>query len=482
MKKLIYTAAILSAFALVGCNGFLEEAPKLSQSDELTLSTLDGLDKATAGCYSPLASSNWYGQDMILVNELKTMEGKKNIGTKYDSGRCKAHYAVNWTSSSTTALWGTAYYTIVSADEVIDNIPAVDPDGEYTNDLKAECLFLRALAHFDLVRTYAQPYCYTSDASHAGVPVVLHKDPSGNPARNTVKEVYDQVIADLLEAEKIIDPSYIRDGKDAASLVTLPAIQALLARVYLYSEQWQKAADYATKVIEDYDFTLWTAADYKDPKTSPFTKDVHELDDEVIFEVYASSQNSYDGYWDGLANMAGPGSYGDAGATQQLMALYEPDDARLNLFVDSSYGDKEDKSCVWSGKYLGKGVATPDVVNVVVLRLSEMYLIRAEATALHGATASKTAVEDLKAIAGRMGASTQPATVSGIAKERIKELCWEGHLWFDLGRTKTDMTRTDETGTNIISEIKWGSKYFAMPIPESQIKVSGGVLVQNEGY
>ena len=483
MKKLIYTAAIISAAAFTACSkGFLDEAPATSQSDEMTLSTYDGLDNSTAGCYSPLASTNWYGQDMILINELKTMEGKKLIGTAYDSGRCISHYQVNWSASNTTALWGTAYYTIVAADEVIDHCDNVDADEQDLANIKAECLFIRALAHFDLVRTYAQPYCYTTDASHAGVPVVTHKDPSGNPARNTVKEVYDQVIADLLEAEDIIDPDYIRDGKDASACVTLEAIQALLARVYLYSEQWQKAADYATKVIDSGKFTLWTADDYKKPETSPFCADTHDGSDEVIFEVYGSIQNSYDGYWDGLANMCGPGTYGDAGATNQLVALYEEGDARANLFVDSSYGTKEDKDALWSAKYLGKGAATPDLVNVIVLRLAEMYLIRAEATALHGATAKATPVQDLTTIASRMGATTQPATPTGIATERIKELCWEAHLWFDLGRTQKDMTRTDETGTNVISEIKWGSKYFAMPIPESQIEVSNGVLVQNEGY
>lgn len=487
--NILYIALAAGVLLTSSCTDFLTEAPKLDQSDELTLSNYNGLNLSTAGAYSPLASGNWYAQDMIMINELKTLNGKKLIGTEYDTGRFTSHYQVNWNANNTTSLWGTAYYTITSASEVIDHLGNAEGESGVSEqdikNLEAECRFIRALAHFDLVRTYAQPYCYTSDASHLGVPVVLHKDPSGNPARNTVKEVYDAVIEDLLTAESLIDPEYRRaDVKDETATVTVYAIQALLARVYLYSEQWQNAADYATKVINSEKFKLWTAKDFEDPEATPYTEDTHKIDgtDEVIFEVYGKITNAYDGYWDGLANNCAPGSYGDAGATDQLIDIFEEGDARGNLFVDDSYGSKTAEGAYWSSKYLGKGDGVPDATNVIVLRLAEMYLIRAEAVALHGATSEVSAIDDLKAIAERMGATAPNATVSGIASERNKEFNWEGHLWFDLGRTKTDMTRTDETKTGVITSITWGSKYFAMPIPYSQVKVSNGVLVQNEGY
>ena len=195
--------------AFTGCQDFLVEEPILSQSNELTLGSYEGLDKAVAGAYAPLASVNWYGADFIIRNELKTANGKKWIGTSYDSGRCNDLYNINQNANNTSALWGTAYYLISAANNVIDNLEGKESDTATAQDLanlKAECLFLRALAHFDLVRTYAQPYNYTADASHLGVPVVLHTDAAAKPARNTVAEVYAQVIADLLEAEKTIDP------------------------------------------------------------------------------------------------------------------------------------------------------------------------------------------------------------------------------------------------------------------------------------
>ena len=193
MKKYIAISFVALAAFAVSCKDFLVEEPILSQSNELTLSTYDGLDKATAGAYSPLASSTWYGASFVIMNEMHTMNGKKFIGSDFDSGRCNDYYNLNYNENNTTGLWGYGYFVISAVNNVMDNLEGKESDNvtvQDLNNLKAECLFLRALSHFDLVRTYAQPYCYTADASHPGVPVVLKTDPSALPKRNTVKEVY----------------------------------------------------------------------------------------------------------------------------------------------------------------------------------------------------------------------------------------------------------------------------------------------------
>lgn len=472
MKKYIIIA--FAAFAtFTGCQDFLVEEPILSQSNELVLSTYDGLDKAVAGAYSPLASSSWYGADFIIRNELKTSNGKKWIGSTYDSGRCNDLYNLNYDPNNTSPLWSAAYYVISAANNVMSNLEGkegTDVTAQDLNNLKAECLFLRALSHFDLVRTYAQPYCYTADASHLGVPVVLVTDPAGKPARNTVAEVYTQVINDLLEAENIIAPDYVRKGvTDAKAVVTLEAIQALLSRVYLYSEQWQNSADYAAKVINSKKFTLWTAEDVED--AACYAVDV-PTGGEVIFEIYGSKSNSYDAYRDGLSPMCGPNGYGDAGASTDLKNIYEAADVRGTLF-------QEKDGVLWTAKYVGKGVATPDLSNTIVIRLSEMYLNIAEAV-LNGAT-GHDGVAALKAIADKRGATPQNVTSEGVFTERHKELAWEGHLWFDLGRTKRNMTRTDFVGDASAKDLEWGNYKWAMPIPLREFGVNIN-LVQNEGY
>ena len=100
MKKYILIPLVALA-AFNSCQDFLVEAPVMAQSNELTLSTYEGLDKAVMGAYSPLASTSWYGADFVLINELKTSNGKKWIGSSWDSGRCNDLYNINFNPNFT---------------------------------------------------------------------------------------------------------------------------------------------------------------------------------------------------------------------------------------------------------------------------------------------------------------------------------------------------------------------------------------------
>ena len=466
----------MALVSLTACEGFLDEAPLTSQSDELTLSTEDGINSAVGGAYAPLASNYWYGAEFIIRNEMKTSNGKKSA-TK-DSGRLIDDYNVNYSPTNTySGVWTYAYYVISCANTIIDKIG--DTTDETLNNYKAECLFLRALSHFDLVRVFAQPYNYTADASHLGVPIILQQDLTAKPARNTVKEVYEQIVADLLAAEGLISPSYVRAGTDPASSVTLYAIQALLSRVYLYSEQWQKAADYATKVIDSGKYEMWTADEFltlkDDDASSAFWNDA-QTDGEVIFEIYGNKSNSFDGYHDAISPMTTPEGYGDAAASLDIVNLYEEGDIRGRMFI---VGEEDTAGDYWTAKYYGKGMANPDYNNTIVLRLSEMYLNRAEAI-INGASSTSTATADMEMVTKNRGASAQPASKAGVWLERQKEFAWEGHLWFDLARTGRDMTRSDVLG-NVVKEIKAGDYRWAMPIPDHDISCNEN-LEQNEGY
>lgn len=471
-KYIAIASAALALCCANACQDFLTEEPKLAQSNELTLSTLNGINKAVAGAYSPLVSSTWYGSNFILLNEMKTGNGKKYIGSNYDSGRLKEAYNINYSESSTYGLWQYGYYVISAVNNAIDALPNVEGDEQTKNNIKAEALFLRALAHFDLVLTYAQPYSYTADASHDGVPVVLHSDPDGKPERASVAKVYEQIVSDLLEAESIIDPSYVRSGvTDAKAAVSIYAIQAFLSRAYLYMGKWQEAANYATKVINSGKYTMWTAADMQN--AACFREDVPK-GGEIIFEVYGIKANDYDAYHDALCPMTGPNGYGDGGASADLYDSYEDGDVRGTLF-------QADGDVVWTAKYAGKGFGKPDVNNTIVFRLSEMYLNRAEALINGASIDGVNAIDDLKTIADNRGASVQPQTLVGVYEERRKELAWEGHLWFDLARTKRDMTRTDFIGDPSAKEVKAGDYRWAMPIPLREYGVNPN-LTHNPGY
>ena len=170
MKKIILYSLIIP-FVLIGCSDFLDQKPKLTTSNELSLSTYNGLNSATLGAYAPLYSTDWYGSNFILAAELRGGNSKNPISAGYGSSRMTDDPKWNYTETGTSPLWNIAYFTISAANNVLnaaDNV--TDANEADIKNLKAECLFIKALAHFDLVRIYAQPYSYKPEM--AGVPYI----------------------------------------------------------------------------------------------------------------------------------------------------------------------------------------------------------------------------------------------------------------------------------------------------------------------
>ena len=288
MKKIILSIAVLS-LALSSCDDFLTKEPKQNQSDELALATFSGIDEATAGNYVNLRSGSWYGSTFPVTFDV--MCGNCAVGP-INTGRMRSEVIWNYNPNSTLGLWAAAYNMILGCNRVLSAFDegTFNREGatdEQINSVKAENLFLRAIAYFDLVRVYAQPYGYIkangiTGTEALGVPIIREDDLSARPARNTVAEVYEQlIIPDLQEAERLMSTSYVRANvKDRKAAITVPVIQALMARVYQYHEDWQLAADYATKVINNGSYRLLSG--------NNFVKqwDGTVSGDETIFKIY----------------------------------------------------------------------------------------------------------------------------------------------------------------------------------------------------
>ena len=498
MKKYIIALfAVLTLAASCSVKEFLTEDPVMSQSTELTLSDYNGLNKAIAGAYSPLADGTWYGAFFVLDAEMRAGNAMIPTNTNFQSGRMQVPYTMTYSPDATSGLWGTAYYVISACNNVIN---AIDNNAETLitsshpqadlNNLKAEALALRALSHFDLLRLYSH-----LDGSNGdfGVCVITEPQlPTDMPARATVEETYAQIIKDLTDAESLMADGYQRSGvTDPKGTFNKLAIQALAARVYLYHKDYAKAADYASKVINSGKFQLWTADEYP----SVWGKEIAGNGGEVIFEIYGKQTNAYDEWWEGPSHMTNPLGYADCAASAQLTNLFEEGDVRGTKGVRGDASNPRDDGKVmfctdqeqvsggqlWTMKYYGKGdgnaTSTPDFNNVIVLRLSEMYLIRAEAS-VNGA--GSTAQADLNAIRANRGASllSSVPTKNDVALERRLELNFEGHFWFDLDRTGGSISYSD---ANITRNIAAGDKLWALPIPKSQVDINEN-LVQNPGY
>ena len=209
-----------------------------------------------------------------------------------------------------------AYSTIAKVNNIINVIDGgfsqTGVTTEQLNQLKGECLFIRALSYFDLARIYCQPY--VAGRNNEGVPVVLLTE-NGYPARNNVGEVYDRVVEDLLASIPLLSVTSPR--KDDAAWATKAASNALLAKVYLYIGSWQNAADYATAVIGTTGLSLFTAADYTTWDNGGYWGSGGP-GAEIIFQVDGSEGNTSHGYWEAISYLMDPEGYGDIAASNDL--------------------------------------------------------------------------------------------------------------------------------------------------------------------
>lgn len=471
--------AILSAGLFTSCSDFLTEEPKQEQSNELTFATFDGVNKAAAAMYGMFQSDAWYDGEFTLMSELRCGNAK-NPTSVPGSGRYRTDTQWIYSDHSTSPLWSYAYYTIARANNVINNLDdkvGVDATQQQVNNVKAEALFIRALCYFDLVITYCQPYNYNAtEDDKMGVPLVLVTE-NGKPARDSKENVYNQIVADLLQAESIMADDYVRSGvTDKAATPTKPAIQALLSRVYLYMNKWQEAANYATKVINNKKYELAPADAY----AAMFSAATAPAGGEIIFEVYGSDKNEY---WDnsGWAHLPymtttdDEGSHGDVCATKDLYDLYSEGDVRKSMY-------KQHGNDYFPTKYSGKPKdSDPKYTNIPILRLSEMYLNRAEAIINGASVQGVTAESDLRKIATVRGASqTAAATKQGVFDERRRELAFEGHITADYARCNKSMTRKDFDDSKN-KDVAFPSYMWALPIPNRE-RTANPNVAQNPGY
>jgi len=467
-KILKYTGLILFVVLTFSCEEFLDKSPALESTNELALSTFEGLEAATNGAYSPLYSSSYYGRDFLVTCDLK---GGNCKASPINTGRFR--YDFTWTNndSYTSFMWQRAYQTITRASNVLEYAELLeDPDvNELDLDqLKGECLFLRALAHFDLVRMYAQPY--SSSPQSLGVPIIT-KTELKYPSRSTVAEVYEQIVSDLEDAIGLLSAQGRNTGGkgSAAGFANKNSARALLAKVFLYMEKWQDAADFAADVIQA-GYVLYDTSNY-------LTSWGLNNQTEVIFEVVGKDGQEFFPQFDDIGNIYDPNGYGDVCTTDDLMNLFEVGDIRSELF--KTHADYPGYN--WTNKYPGKSHTREN--NSPVLRLSEMYLIRAEA-ALNGAT-GYDALSDYNILRINRGlANATTVNLQDIYDERRRELCFEGNQLWDLSRTGRGLDR-DESEIKITEtdniDIPFPDYRWAMPIPAQEIFVNVN-LKQNPNY
>ena len=449
---------LLTFFSFTACEDELNLQPQQSLSTEESLGDIVGLETALQGAYNRMQDLNYYGRDFVVIPEA----GGDNILLSLDnSNRFVANNYYTLTADNTAgAFWSDAYAVIALVNNILENIDLVE-DGtqEQKDQLMGQALAIRALAHFDLVRLFAPPYA-KGGGSQVGVPVVL-KTEIGSPSRNTVEEVYQQVIADFTQAINLLN------NDNAPFFISEMAAKALLSRVYLYKGENGQAEQLATDVISSGLFSLV-------PNDSYIASWGVDGSSEEIFTLrFLGPENR------GANNLGSiyiPESYGDLRPTQDFFDLLDPADVR-NQFIRSIDGDEYQYK--FPGMFGFPGLASPRII-----RLAEVILNRAEARAKTGNFAG--AIEDMNLIRSRAGieplSPPDGEVLEEVLLERRRELCFEGQRTFDIFRNGEDLVRIEcnlPQGNNCT--VAYSSHLITYPIPTRELNANPN-MTQNEGY
>ena len=415
-KILIASVVILS---LTNCNKRLDVDPQQSIDASTALNSAQDLEAALIGAYSILAGGQLYGTNLFMLADLQAAEGMATWRGTFQGQRQVSLHNMTRDNSEASRTWIAAYRAINMANIVLDKINIVT-DPAQKSKIEGEALFIRGIMHFELVRYYGKPWGATASNDGPGIVVKTTPTYSEEPAmaRGTVKQAYDQAIADLTSAAGKLPAS---NGVRADRYVA----QAFLARIYLQQSDYAKARDAANTVIQSGGYSM------NDDVLDAFLED---NTDEVIWEIEQDVQNNAGTSNDGLAtfyaSMPGVGR-ADVRVDEPFVFTYDVNDVRRTAWYYKGTGARPNNWYTYKWNSFSQ--------NLPVIRLAEMYLIRAETNLRLGTTAGATPASDLAQVRNptRVGLPTIAApTLNDILNERILELAFEGLRVHDVKRLK----------------------------------------------
>ena len=455
MKKIFSKILSITALSVViaSCSSDSLE-PSLVQSRDFTLnppSTVQDLNLLANGMYKRMVAVPYYGRDLIIYNEVRTDNAYSNNA----SGRFLNVGTGTLTAAAAypTDTWTQIYRVIANANLIINS----SITGAAADDLKAQALVARALAHFDLLKLFGQHHVTGQGGLEAlGVPYVkTYRDLNQlAPARNKVSEVKQFIYADLDAALPLFGSAldYTKINKQSA--------YAIKSRVGIYFGDWSIAKDAAATALGLGTATIVPQSGF----VSSFAADGKQANS--VFELVQLS-NDNNGI-NGLYQIYGATNYGDVviNDTQNFQAIYETADVRKSAFMIGTIAGYQRNI----GKY------TKLATNTKVIRYEEIVLNYAEALLETGDAAG--ALTHINRITAQRGATAYTtATKANVLLERRKELAFEGFRFDDRVRNGLG-TPTSPKATTAFA---YGDYRMAFPIPQSEIN-GNAAMKQNYNY
>ena len=454
---------VVGLVSLASCKKeFLELNPSTSLPPNLALGTESDLLIALRGTYAGLRNVDLYGRSVPVLGDIladNTYQSTQNTNryTLFNN------YTFNTTDGNVAGLWGSAYNVILRANNIINADVASNAN---VDQYKGEAYAVRALAYFTLVRYFARPY--TDNPAGLGVPIVTFFDAELKPSRSTVQEVYDLIIDDLSQAYTLMTKF------TNSSQFSKYAARGLQAKVYLTMGDKANALTAAQDVITNGGFTVVSAANHQAYWTSPAIRTDKV---ETLFEV--SSDAVANLAFDALPYLYSQGgNYGDLLNSDSLYALFDATDVRRNLYPTGNR--PAGVPVVFVEKFPS---ILADRSDTKVLRMSEIYLIAAEAS-LPGNEAD--ALMYVNYVTARRNAtpiaSTGAQLFEDIIEERRKELAFEGDRYMDLQRLMRDVVRSNNYPA-AARLIEYSNFRRILPIPQGELDANPNIREeQNPGY
>ncbi len=458
MKTIYHRITLIAVFALsiTGCRDQLNIKPAQNVDASNALLTSKDVKGALIGAYSNMGSGNLYSGGIQVYSDLLAFNNEFSFFGTFQGLTQISNKDIPINNGFVASVWLEAYTVINATNEVLGALSVVNPVDK--DQVEGEAKFIRACMYFELVKLFGRAWNDQTPTTNLGVPLTLTPthtlaDAEKKPTRNTVAQVYAQIISDLNDAEAKLQPP-----NNATYYYATPGAAAgMLSRVYLAQQDYINARDAANRVITSGHYKLTNTYGEEFPYTGRGVRIFNTSED--IFAQQVSEQS-------GVNNMntfyASPdvGGRGDIEANNSYLATYEANDDRFNLFTDDGSG-----STFYTNKF--------DNVygNIKILRLAEMYLTRAECNLRLSQTTGDAPLNDINRVRARVNLpALGSVTLNQILTERHFELAAEGQWLADYKRTNTS-----------VGALPYDSPKLIFPIPQRETTVNPN-LVQNEGY
>lgn len=459
--------AVAAALAAFSCSDDLERYPYNSIEQSQSFKTISDAKNWDAGFYSYFRGRVSGNIQFVPDVQADQLNASRDFGNRNGfPHRWEGFLAADGTISN---IWARLYSSITNVNVAIAGFESLKLEDQaeiaQLNTYKGDAYFARAYYYHQLVLRYAKAYDPSTASSDLGVPLVLEYNVNDQPARSTVKEVYDQILEDLKKAGQYLGNV---PGKSGATTFNSDVVKALKARVLLHMQSWGEAKTVADQLINGGKYPLI--------KTEALLADMWTNDNsqEVIFQPFVQAPDQlvntnsiYLGY-----NPAENDFTPDFIPSQWVVDMYEENDIRKAVYFDKKnvriMGNTV-PDIYLVNKYPGNpalftGANTNYQNAPKVFRIAEMYLISAEAASMSSGDASKP-LNDLRAARGLGNVSG--ATIQDVKDERFRELAFEGFRLDDLKRWGEGFQRKAPQNQTLILT---GAGYDALSKPASDPK------------